>query len=240
MSAVFKREFKSYFTSPLGWIVMFFFLISAGVSFAMVFASGSKNTSSIFVTLFAFSLVLIPILTMRTFSEDKRLKTDQITYTAPVKLTSVVMGKFFAAFMVYLISISITVVFQIIIAFFITPDWTVFLGCLLAVILSGSALVAIGMFISSLTESMLISAVLSLAASVILVAPSLLSMIIQLVAQSASSTFIAQVVEWVSFLSRFTAFASGQLEYSNIVFFISFTVVFLFLSVRMLDRKRWA
>ena len=94
MSAIFKRELKSYFTSPLGYIVILLYLLLGGALFGYMFRSGYAQIESIFSYMSNFSFFLIPVLTMRLFSEEKRAKTDQALFTAPIKITHIVMGKF--------------------------------------------------------------------------------------------------------------------------------------------------
>ena len=112
MQAIFRRELQAYFKSPLGYIylaILFFF----GGQFLVIQISGYKTNeiSSIFASLFTILLFTMPILTMRLMSEDKRLKTDQALLTAPVSLNGIVWGKFFAAFTLFLVAISSTVVY---------------------------------------------------------------------------------------------------------------------------------
>ena len=114
MKAIFKREFKAYFTSPVGFAVLAIFYLFSGIMFGVFFQAGQPDISGIFAPwLFVISLVIIPILTMRLFSEDKRQKTDQLMLTSPVKLRSIVLGKFFAAFSVFVIAIAITIAITI-------------------------------------------------------------------------------------------------------------------------------
>ena len=160
MAAIFKREFKSYFTSPFGYAILAAFLFLFGIMFAILYAGGSAETTGIFNNIFVIigvMVALIPVMTMRLMSEDKRLKTDQALLTAPVSVTGIVLGKFFAAFLVFAIGISITLVFQIIVACYVSVDWMVYLGCVIGILLFGAALIAIDLFISSLTESQVVA-----------------------------------------------------------------------------------
>lgn len=140
MNAIFKRELKAYFTSPDRFLrCSLSFIFFSGILFGVYFQGGQPDLSGIFTPwLFIITLVIIPILTMRLFSEDKRQKTDQLLLIAPVKLSSIVLGKFFAALVVFGIAISITLVYQIIISFYISPDWMVFVGNFLGILLYGA------------------------------------------------------------------------------------------------------
>ena len=210
MGAIYKRELKSYFTSPIGYVVLAIFFVFAGLFFTIIFQQGSPDLSPLFSSMFMIVLFIIPILTMRIFSDEKRQKTDQLLYTSPVKLSGIVMGKYLAALTVFGIGVGITILYQVIIAFFITPD-----------------------FISALTESQLVAAVGSFAVSLIL-------WLMDSLAQMINVSFVTKAISWVSFNGRYEAFTTGTLDYSNIVFFLSFAAIFIFLTVRVLDRKRWA
>ena len=183
--------------------------------------------------MFVIVLIVIPLLTMRVFSEDKRQKTDQLLYTAPVGLTGVVIGKYLAAMTVFAIAMGITLVFQIITAFYVSPDWLVYIGNLIGMLLLASAMTSIGVFISSLTESQLVAAVASFAVSMVL-------WLIDTVASLVNVAWVTKLVGWISFNGRYTGFTQGTFDYANMIFFLSFTALFLFLTVRVLDRKRYA
>jgi ABC-2 type transport system permease protein len=129
---------------------------------------------------------------------------------------------------------SMTFVYQVIIAFQgVTVNWLIYIGNILGVLLIGSALIALGVFISSLTESQLVAAVGSFAASIVLY-------LMDSIASSIGVSWITKVVKWISFIGRYSAFAQGVIDYSNAVFFIGFTAIFIFLTVRVLDKRRYS
>lgn len=233
MLAIFKRELRAYFVSPIGYVVIVLFLLFSGYFFSFQYSMGSPDLSFVFSQMFSITLFIIPILTMRLMSEDKRLKVDQALLTAPIKLSSIVFGKFFAALVVFLIGFSGTLVFQLIITAYVSPNWIVYLGNLIGIMLLGSALISIGIFVSSLTESQMVAAVASFAVS-------LFVMLLDTFAEIVNISIVKKIAEWVSFLGRYESFTNGIFDYSNVVFFLSFTAVFLFLTVRMLEKKRWA
>ena len=153
---------------------------------------------------------------MRTISEEKRTKTDQCLLTAPVGLGSIVVGKFLAAFLIYIIAIAITGVFAVVVSAFGTPDWNVVVGNIVALALVGGAYIAIGIFCSSFTENQIVAAVISFIALI-----------------------FTTVCEKVSFGERYYSFTYGLFDFSNVVFFLSAIVAFLFLTVRVLEKRRW-
>ena len=236
MSAIFKREFKTFFTSPIGYFVLaVLFGFSGFYFFATNMYAGSADLSGVFGGLFTIVLLLVlPVLTMRLLSDDKRQRTDQALLTAPVSLTGIALGKFLAALLLFAIGISITLVFAVIIAFQVTPDWLVIVGNYVGLLLLGGMVIAIGLFISSLTESQFIAALGTFAISFALL------MVDSLASVFYSVSWIGAVVEFISVSARYNEFTSGVINYDNIVFFISMIGLFVFLTVRVLDRKRWS
>ncbi|MBQ1210198.1 MAG: ABC-2 transporter permease [Clostridia bacterium] len=236
MIAVFKREFKTMFTGPIAyfvWALLFFF---AGLFFFndnVLYTSTSMT--GVFGILYTISMLLVvPILSMRLFSEDRRNKTDQALLTAPVSLTGVVVGKYLAALLVFLLGISITLVFAVVMAMFdATPAWASILGNWLGLALLGGNLIAAGMFFSTLTESQFIAALCTFAFSYVLM------MMDSLATLFGSAEWLAKVVEFLSVNVRYNAFAAGEIGYGNVLFFLSMQALFLFLAVRVLDSRKW-
>ena len=235
MTAVFKREFRSFFTSPVGYVVLaVLFCFSGYFFFVYNLASGSTDLSSVYSNLFSIVLLLVlPVLTMRLFSDEKRQKTDQALLTAPTSLTGIVLGKFLSALLMFAIGLSITIVYAVVIAIQVTPDWMVIIGNLLGLLLLGGMVIAIGMLISSLTESQFISAL-----GTFVVAFALL--LIDNLTYLFNAEWLAAVVNFLSISQRYSDFTIGVIHYDDILFFLSMQVLFLFLTVRVLDRKRWS
>ena len=235
MSAVFKKEFRSYFSSPVGYVVLAVMFFFAGfVFFQYNMSNGSSSLLSVYQNLYSVVMLLVlPILTMRLFSDEKRQKTDQALFTAPTSLTSVVLGKFFAALLLFVLGISITIVFAIILATKISLEWLVFIGNFLGLTLLGGMIIAIGLVISCLTESQFIAALGTFAISFLLMLVDNLTSVFQGV------TWMAPIVSFVSVSSRYANFTSGLIRYDDLIFFLSMQALFIFIAVRVLDRKRW-
>lgn len=234
MTAIFKREFKTYFTSPIGYCVLAIMFALTGYAFVYYNVTyATPDLSYVFQYLQMYMLILVlPILTMRLMSDDKRQKTDQVLLTSPVSLTGIVAGKFLAAMLLFAIGCSMTLVCAVIIAFQTTPDWMVIFGNYIGLLLLGGMVIAIGLLISSLTESQFIAALGSFLASLVL-------LMIDGLKTLFDNEFIATVVDFLSVNQRFTSFTAGTIQYDDIIFFLSFQALFLFLTVRLLDRKRW-
>lgn len=234
MTAVFRRELSAYFRSPIGYIFIAVFYIFAGFYFfAGTLLSNTTNVSIVFSGLFNIVMFLIPILTMRLMSEDNKHRTDQALLTAPISLTGLVLGKFLAACAVYLISLGITLVFGLVINVFNQPNWAMLLGNFVAMLLLGMAFISIGLFISSLTENQVIAAVGSFAVSLaLLIIDSLTSLI--------SNPWLLSIVSGISFFNRYSVFTSGIFDFSSLFFFLSVCAIFIFLTVRVLEKRRWS
>ena len=170
---------------------------------------------------------------MRLISEDRRQKVDQALLTAPVSVTGIVMGKFLAALTLYGAGFAITLLYQLIIAFYITTNWLVYLYALLGALLLGAAIISIGMFISSLTESPVVSAAITF--GVILA-----SMMISSYSSQVTSPILQKVCTALAFVDRFYNFSSSTLNLADIVYMLSIAAVFVFLTVRSVEKRRWA
>ena len=196
---------------------------------------GMADLSYVFNMLFTVVLLIIlPILSMRLFSEEKRQKTDQALLTAPVSLTGIAMGKFLAALSVFAVSISITLVFAIIIATQVTPDWMVIIGNFVGMLLLGGTILSVGLLISSLTESQFIAAL-----GTFVVSFGLLN-IDGVTSLFGSGKVVTAIVDFLSISQRYNDFTIGVLHYDDILFFLTVQALFIFLTVRVLDSKRWS
>lgn len=235
MSAVFKRELRAFFTNPIGYVVLaVLFCVSGYFFFHYNLSANNADMTSVFVQLFSIIILALPFLTMRLFSEEKRQKSDQALLTAPVSLTGIVMGKFLATLLLYLIGLSITLVYGAVIAFGkAVPDWTMILGNYLGLAMVGGFIISIGVFVSALTESQVIAAIGTLAVSLLLMCVDLIGTLF------AHFAWIAKAAEFMSITSRYADFALGLIYYDNVVFFLSLQALFLFLTVRVLDKRRW-
>ena len=153
MGAILKRELSSYFNSAIAYVVLAAYFFFSGVFFynyCVVYNSASL--SYVYGNMLLIILFIIPIMTMKSFADEKYQRTDQALFTAPVSLTRVVLGKFLGAFVLYAICSAIFLLYAVVISFFATPEWSVILCTFIGLLLFGAALLAINIFISSLTE----------------------------------------------------------------------------------------
>lgn len=234
MGAILKRELSSYFNSAVAYVVMAVYFFFSGMFFYIVcIESDSASLSYVLGNMFMIILFVIPIITMKTFSEEKRQRTDQALLTSPASLFEIVMGKFLGAFTLYALCSLIFLVYAVVISFFTTPQWAVILCTELGLLLLGAALIAINVFISSLTESMIIAAVAGMGIG-------LLIYMLNSFTNYISISWIAQLVAKIDFLTYYTNFTYGMLNITDVVFFASVAGLFLFFTSRVLEKKRWS
>lgn len=234
MGAILKREFGSFFNSAIAYVVMAVFFFFASLFFySYCLSYDSANLSFVYGNMFVIILFLTPIITMKSFSEEKRQRTDQALLTSPTGLTKIVIGKFLGSFFLYAICCSIFLVFALIISFFTTPDWSVIVCTTLGILLLGGAMIAIDIFVSSLTESQIISAVAGLAIGLII-------FFMDNIINYIPFDWIKSILESINFVNYYSSFTYGILRLSDIAFFMSIIGLFIFLTVRVFEKRRWS
>mgnify|MGYP000905323321 FL=1 len=234
MKAIAKKELKAYFLSPIGYVFTGVMLLLFGFFYTQVLLYQSSDyIPDVYSSIFTWiMMILLPIITMRTFSEEIRTKSDQGLLTAPVGVLSIVFGKFLAAFLTFAAALTASLVPAVIITFFSAPDWPKILCTFLGSLLCGAALIAIGNFISSLTQSQIVAAIGTFGITMMLLLVGQLS-------SSISNTALQNLVNWISFDSRYQPFTKGIFNLSSVVFFLSVVAVFAFLTARKLESRRW-
>lgn len=234
MFAIFKRELRAYFTSPLGYVFLAIFYAFSGLFFYIFALSvGSTDISSVFLMMFMVLMIFVPLLTMRLLSEDKKQKTDQLTLTAPVSLLSIVMGKFLAAYAIFAIGVAVMPVYGFVMSTFATVSWLPIWGNTVGLLLLGGIFVSIGLFVSSLTENQMIAAIGSFFIN-------LMILLMNTLTSALPSGFFQDVLSSISVYSRYSQITNGIFSLSSLIFFISVIFIFLFLTVRVLEKRRWA
>lgn len=235
MGAIYRREIGAFFTSGIAYVFLAVFYVFSGYFFSInTLALGTTNMSGMFANLFLIIIFLIPILTMRLFSEEKKQKTEQGLLTAPVSLGSIVLGKYFAALTLFTIGISIVFVYGLILSLFGTVAWMTLLSNFLALFLLGAAFTAVGVFISSLTENQVVAAVGSF------VCLMLLYMIDFIASAAANVTWLQSFLYDMSFYTRYYEFTCGIFNLSSVLFYLSTAVLFNFFTVRVFEKRRWS
>ena len=234
MSAIFRRELGAFFTSGIAYVFLAVFYLLAGLFFYMyTLSSSTTDMSGMFSMLFAVIIFLIPILTMKSFSEEKKQKTEQGLLTAPVGLGRIVLGKYFATILMYIFGVSIVLIYALIISYFGSVDWGILFSNYLALILLGAAFIAIGMFISSLTENQVVAAVGGICSLLFLC-------LVDILTNYISIDFITDFLNSISFYNKYYEFTCGIFNLSSVLFYISTAVIFNFLTVRVFEKRRWS
>ena len=236
MLAIFKREMRAYFTSPIGYAFVAVFLAANAFLFSfMTLLSGQNaNVGSYFTFIMFVFIVVVPMLTMKMFSEERKTRTEQLLLTAPVSLFGMVFGKFLAAFTVF----AGTFIFGNLVNFallykYSVPNTAVLLSNSLGILLIGAAFIAIGLFVSSLTENQFISAIGTIAIMGSFLVVGLLNSYIPF-------AWLREALSWLSIYSRFGNFTYGIFDFNAILYYSSISFVFLFLTVRIYEKRRWA
>jgi len=237
MLAIFKRDFRAYFTSPIGYIYLGAYILVLNFTF---FRDNALGNSSSISWLFSFMLTvmmfLTPILTMRVFAEEFKQKTDQMLFTAPVKLSSIVLGKYLSSLMVFVCLLALTLLWPLVISILGENNMAEVVGNYAGILAIGSAYIAMGVFVSSLTENQVVAAVLSLGLFLLMFALEVLALFFF---QSVVLPELAvRAILFVSVFGRYQTITNGILALNDILFFISLTALFIFFTVRGLEKRR--
>lgn len=233
MTAIFRREFAAYFISPIGYVYLTAFYLLAGYQYAVLLLSGSGDMAAEFAFLYTMVLLLSPVLTMRLLSEERRQRTDQLLFSAPVTLWGITGGKYFAAVAVYLLGIAVTLPQAAVLSAFAEVNWMLVAGNLAGMALVGMASIALCMFISAHTENQIIAAIGGFAAMLAVLSLNSIAALIPFEPLRA-------LLRGVSFYSRYYSLTMGIISVSDVFFFASFAGLFFFLTARALERRRWS
>ncbi|MCL2360588.1 MAG: ABC transporter permease [Defluviitaleaceae bacterium] len=287
MIPIYKKEMRTYFTQMMGYLFLAFILILIGLFFSLMnLRVRDANFQDVLGSTTLFFLFLVPILTMRLFAEEARHKTDQLLYTSPLSVTQIVLGKFFAAFTLFMVAAVITMLFPFMLSFYAeSMPVSRIVGTYVGWIFVGVSCIAVGVFISVLTDNQIVAAAGTFAAlfvmflmdafaismptsafaSIMFVAlvvvaiagiwfnstRNILSSVIvaligvavvvglYLINNQIYDGIIVRVLNWFSVYARFNRFAVGVLNISDIVYYVSFIVLFLYLSINVIEKRRW-
>lgn len=230
---IYKRELKSYFLSPLAYVLIGFLLLISGYFFAtFVLSTQYALMSPVFGNMIFVFMFISPILTMRLLSEEMKNGTDQLLMTSPLTVTDMVLGKFFASLTVFALSLVISLIYPLYLKIYSTPDFGPILTGYIGMFLMGAAFLAIGIFASSLSENQLIAGVIGFSLLLLFWIISWLGDIFQGIAKT--------IVENLSLLQRFNNFQNGVLSLNDMVFYLSVIIFFIFLTIMVVDKRRWS
>ena len=249
--AIFKKEMRLYFTSPVAWVVFTIFLLIAGYFFYSIFAfftlasmQSMMNpqmgrdlnvTDSVMRPLFSnvsvILLLLLPLVTMRLFAEERRAGTIELLLSYPVRDGAVLAGKYLAAFALYAIMIALTLLYPLIVVYFARLEWGPIFTGYLGLLLMGATFIAVGVFASSLTENQIVAAITTFGALLIF-------WILGWSADYAGGT-AGKVLQFLSILEHNDSFSKGVLDTKDVLYYLNFTLLALFLTLRSLEARRW-
>jgi ABC-2 type transport system permease protein len=248
---VFKKELRLYFSSPVAWVVMTIFLFIAGYFFYSIFAfytlasmQSAMNpqmgrdlsvTDSVLRPLFSnmsvILLLLMPLITMRLFAEERRSGTIELMLTYPVRDGAVLLAKYLAALALYALMLALTLTYPAIVAYFTRLEWGPLLSGYLGLLLMGATFLAVGIFASSLTENQIVASITTFGVLLFL-------WVIGWSAEYVGGGW-GRVLSHLSLLDHFDTFARGVLDTKDVIYYVDVTVLALFLTLRSLEARRW-
>lgn len=233
MGAVYKKELWQYFHSMVGYVFLCIFLLLSGYYFSVGnLLSQNGDIKGFFSSMILVIMFLIPMLTMRSFSEERKMRTDQLLLASPVPLGRIVLGKFLAVLTVFSVGLAVTLTYIVILAVFGSFEFLVVFGNYFGTLIAASAFIAVGMFLSALTENQVVAGVISYS--------TLLGLwLIGFVGSYIAKGPIHTLVTYLSLSNKFNEFAMGIFSMSSVVYYGSITVLFLFLTTRILEHRRW-
>jgi ABC-2 type transport system permease protein len=227
-----RREFKAYFNSPVAYIVITIFLALVGIMFFVPFFAQDRVSMRDFFSLAPFLFVFFaPAITMRLIAEERRSGTIELLITMPVRDVEVILGKFFAALGLLLVALLLTLPYAFTIAQFGDLDWGPVIGGYVGLILLGSTFLAIGLMASSWTENQIVAFVIALFLSMVFLMFDRFLVFLP--------SWLSQWIEYLSFTAHFRNAARGVIDSRDVVFYLSFTLLCMFLAFRSLEARRW-
>ena len=236
MLAIYKREWKSYFHSMIGCIIVAFMIAFTGIYFmAYNLYSGYPFFSYVLRAINYVLIIVVPLLTMRSFAEERRNKTDQLLLCAPVRLSHVVLGKYFAMVSVFAIPCLVFCFYPLIIKSFGTAYLKVDYAAIFMFFLLGCVYIAIGMFLSSLTESQIIAAITTFGTLMIIYLWG------GLVSFLPDIDFLVNILEKLDIVTVFENVVSNQMfSVNGLIYYLSLIGVFVFLTMQSIQKRRWS
>lgn len=253
--AIYKREMRAYFTSPIAYVLLFVFLLLAGVLFGLMFASyieyakqmsmqsrmGQQIPSlndgllaRVYFTISIFLMLMTPMITMRLFSEEQRSGTMDLLQTLPLGDGQVVMGKFLAAMSVVLVMLGSTLIYPAVLFAIAKPEVAPIYGNYLGLVLLSAVYISFGMLVSSLTDNQIIAGFATFGLMFVISQVGTLGNLPQL-----AGTGFATFFQHVSIFGQLEKFLLGVVHSTGVVFFLNFTLVCLFLTFVTLQSRRW-
>ncbi len=240
MFSLFKKEVQSYFYSPLAYVISALFVLIYSLSFIQWITSLTKlnlnfSFAAIFYNQFFYFIFLVPMLTMKTFAEERRMNTEVLLMSTPLNVFKIVMGKFLAMGVVFALIMALTFLYPVLTAMYGEVRWGSLVCGYLGFFLWGMGCVSVGMLCSAFTENQIIAAIFGEAAMLVLWFMDRFNDIEWMRSKPLWSSLIAAV----SPKARFEGFATGVFRLSDVVFYITFIAVFLCWTMISVEKRRW-
>ena len=234
MLAIYKKEMRSYFTSVIGYVFLVLYLAIAGAVFCYTtLFSMSSDVTAFFTFMLIVSSIMLPLLTMKSFAEERKAKTEQLLLTSPVSIIGIVSGKFLAAYTIFTSCIVLNSLYFFLLSSFTSLKVAVLIGNLVAMLLVGMVYISIGLFVSSLVENQLSAAIGTIG---IILGFLLIGLVSSLI---PAEYWVRYVFDFLSIFSRFQAFTAGYLDVAALIYYLSLAFLFLYFTVRIYDRRRY-
>jgi ABC-2 type transport system permease protein len=235
MSKVFAiagRELRSYFASPLAYVVAAFFIVVAGYLFSLIlYHTKQASLTPLFSNLTVMFLLITPALTMRLLADERKTGTIELLMTSPITDRELVIGKYLSAVLYLTFLLALTLVYPVILGFLGKPDWATIWTGYLGTWLLGASFMAIGVFASSVTANMIIAAMITFAFSLIIW---LLPSAGQMFGGTAND-----VMTYLSVINHQENLGRGVVDTTDLLFYVSFILAFLFLTIRSVETYHW-
>ena len=218
----------------MGYVFLVIYLVVSGAVFSYTtLFSMTSNVTTYFLLMLIFSAIILPILTMKSFSEERKAKTEQLLLTSPISIPSMVIGKFFAAYVLFAAVVLFTSLYFLFLIPYATLKVAVLLGNMVALLLVGGVFIAIGLFVSSLTENQLAAAVGTIAIILGFLVVGILG------ALMPSTYWLRFVFDSLSIFTRFQNFTNGYFDVASVIYYLSMLVIFVYFTIRVYDRRRY-
>lgn len=234
---VIRKELRSYFNSPIAYIVVVTFLLFCSIwvfYLQSFFAANTASLRSLFGIMPLAFIIVMPALTMRSWAEERKMGTMEVLLTLPFRESTLVAGKFTAALVLLAIMVVLTLPMPILLSRFGTFDWGEVAGQYIGALLLGAAGISVGLFISSLTANQISSFLVSLFVLLIF------TLIGELNRAFALPSFLARIFSYLALMSHFANFQKGLIDTRDLLFYLIVCALFLYLNVKMLIFRKWS
>jgi len=234
VAAIARREFQGYFNSLIAYVFLVIFLLLTGwMFFRVFFLNGQASMRLMFDIMPWVYLFFVPAITMRLWAEEKKVGTMELLMTLPVRDVEAVLGKFLAALGLLALALALTFPIPLIVAVLGNLDFGPVVGGYIAAILLGAAYLAIGVFVSSLTQNQIVAFILSV------VIVFVLYMIGSDIVLYSVPAPVASVLEYVSLGTHFESIGRGVIDSRDVIYYLSVIGFFLYLNVRSIESRKW-